>query len=47
MIIDASLLFGLLNATVDWALANAQSLIDFSVANRLELSTMPTSALRA
>ncbi len=29
--IDASLLFGLLNATVDWALANAQSQIDFSI----------------
>lgn len=31
VIIDASLLFSLLNATVDWALANAQSQIDFAI----------------
>ncbi len=31
VIIDASLLFSLLNATLDWALANAQSQIDFAI----------------
>ena len=31
VIVDASLLFGLLNSTLDWALANAQSEIDFTV----------------
>ncbi len=29
--VDATLLFGLLNATIDWALANAHSQIDFTV----------------
>jgi len=32
VIVDASLLFSLLNSTVDWALANAQSQIDFEIA---------------
>ena len=31
VIVDASLLFSLLNSTLDWALANAQSRIDFSI----------------
>ena len=31
VIVDASLLFSLLNATVDWAMANAVSTIEFSV----------------
>ena len=31
VIVDASLLFGLLNSTVDWALANAHSQIDFAI----------------
>ena len=31
VIVDASLLFSLLNSTIDWALANAQSHIDFSI----------------
>ena len=31
IIVDASLLFSLLNYTVDWALANAHSQIDFSI----------------
>lgn len=31
VIVDASLLFSLLNSTLDWALANAQSRVDFSV----------------
>lgn len=31
VIVDASLLFGLLNTTVDWALANAHSQIDFAI----------------
>ncbi len=31
VIVDASLAFGLLNSTVDWALANAQSQIDFAI----------------
>jgi hypothetical protein len=31
VVVDASLLFSLLNSTVDWALANAQSQIDFSI----------------
>lgn len=31
VIVDASLLFGLMNATVDWALVNAQSTVDFSI----------------
>jgi hypothetical protein len=31
VIVDASLLFSLLNATIDWALANAQSFIEFAI----------------
>lgn len=31
VIVDASLLFSLLNTTIDWALANAHSQIDFSI----------------
>jgi len=31
VIVDASLLFTLLNTTIDWALANAQSHIDFAI----------------
>ena len=31
VIVDASLLFSLLNTTIDWALATAQSQIDFSI----------------
>ena len=31
VVVDASLLFSLLNATVDWALVNAQSRIDFAI----------------
>ena len=31
VIVDASLLFSVLNSTVDWALANAQSQIDFAI----------------
>jgi hypothetical protein len=31
VVVDASLLFSLLNSAVDWALANAQSQIDFSI----------------
>ena len=31
VIVDASLLFGVLNSTVDWALANAHSQIDFAI----------------
>jgi hypothetical protein len=31
VIVDASLLFSLLNSTLDWALANAQSQIDFTI----------------
>jgi CheY-like chemotaxis protein len=38
--VDATLLFGLLNATVDWALANAHSQIDFTV----DIKTWPTHA---
>ena len=40
VIADASLLFSVLNATVDWALANAQSQIDFSI----EIKTWPPHA---
>ena len=38
--VDASLLFSLLNSTVDWALANTQSRIDFS----LDIKPWPTYA---
>lgn len=31
VIVDAALLFGLLNSTLDWALANAQSQIEFTI----------------
>src|SRR4051812_17292300 len=31
VVVDASLLFSLLNTTVDWALANAQSYIEFTI----------------
>jgi hypothetical protein len=40
VIVDASLLFSLLNATVDWALANAQSFIEFAI----EFKTWPIHA---
>jgi hypothetical protein len=40
VIVDASLLFSVLNATVDWALANAQSEIAFSI----DIKTWPTNA---
>lgn len=38
--VDATLLFGLLNATIDWSLANAHSQIDFTV----DIKTWPTHA---
>ena len=41
VIVDASLLFSLLNSTLDWALANAQSRIDFSI----DIKPWPTHAL--
>ena len=41
VIVDASLLFSLLNSTIDWALANAQSRIDFSIA----IKPWPTHAV--
>jgi len=40
VIVDASLLFSLLNSTIDWALANAQSQIDFEV----DIKTWPAHA---
>ncbi|MEP7296464.1 MAG: hypothetical protein ABI702_09750 [Burkholderiales bacterium] len=40
VIVDASLLFSLLNTTVDWALANAQSQIDFAI----DIKTWPQHA---
>ena len=40
VIVDASLLFSVLNTTVDWALANAHSQIDFSI----EVRKSPTQA---
>ena len=40
VIVDASLLFSLLNTTIDWALANAQSFIEFSV----DFKTWPVHA---
>ncbi|MEO5695921.1 MAG: hypothetical protein ABIQ60_02165 [Burkholderiaceae bacterium] len=40
VIVDASLLFSLLNSTIDWALANAGSHIDFSV----DMTQRPTHA---
>jgi hypothetical protein len=40
VIVDASLLFSLLNSTVDWALANAQSQIDFVI----DFKTWPAHA---
>ena len=41
VIVDASLLFGVLNTTVDWALANAHSQIDFTI----DIKTWPAHAL--
>lgn len=41
VLVDASLLFSLLNTTLDWALANAESQIDFAVA----LTPAPVHAL--
>lgn len=41
VLVDASLLFSLLNSTVDWSLANAQSQIDFSI----DLKTWPVNAV--
>jgi hypothetical protein len=43
VIVDASLLFSLLNTTIDWALANAQSQIDFAI----EIKSWPANALLA
>jgi CheY-like chemotaxis protein len=40
VIVDASLLFTLLNTTIDWALANAQSHIDFAI----DIKTWPAHA---
>jgi hypothetical protein len=40
VIVDGSLLFSLLNTTLDWALANAQSQIDFAI----DLKTWPVHA---
>jgi hypothetical protein len=40
VIVDASLLFSLLNATLDWALSHARSQVEFSV----ELKAWPASA---
>lgn len=40
VIVDASLLFSVLNSTVDWALANAQSEIDFAI----DIKTSPAHA---
>lgn len=41
VLVDASLLFSLLNATVDWSLANAQSQVDFSI----DVKTWPAHAV--
>lgn len=41
VIVDASLLFSLMNTTIDWALANAQSQIDFAI----EMKTWPLHAV--
>lgn len=41
VIVDASLLFSLLNSTVDWALANAHSQIDLAI----DIKTWPAHAL--
>jgi hypothetical protein len=40
VLVDASLLFSLLNSTLDWALANAQSQIDFAI----DIKTWPAHA---
>ena len=40
VIVDASLLFSVLNSTVDWALANAHSQIDFAI----DIKTWPAHA---
>lgn len=40
VMVDASLLFSVLNSTVDWALANAQSEIDFAI----DIKTWPAHA---
>ncbi|MEP7099894.1 MAG: hypothetical protein ABI781_05260 [Burkholderiales bacterium] len=40
VIVDASLLFSVLNSTVDWALANAHSQIDFAI----DIKNWPTHA---
>ena len=40
VIVDATLLFSLLNSTLDWALANAQSQIDFAI----DIKAWPTHA---
>jgi len=40
VIVDASLLFSLLNTTIDWALTNAQSQIDFAI----DIKTWPVHA---
>jgi hypothetical protein len=40
VIVDATLLFSLLNSTIDWALANAHSEIDFTI----DLKTWPAHA---
>jgi hypothetical protein len=40
VIVDASLLFSLLNTTIDWALANAQSQIDFAI----DIKSWPANA---
>jgi len=40
VIVDASLLFSLLNTTIDWALVNAQSQIDFAI----DIKTWPAHA---
>ena len=40
VIVDASLLFSLLNTTIDWSLANAQSQIDFAI----DIKTWPAHA---
>lgn len=41
VIVDASLLFGVLNSTLDWALANAHTQIEFSI----DIKTWPAHAL--
>ncbi|MES1162006.1 MAG: hypothetical protein ABUL50_02960, partial [Rhizobacter sp.] len=40
VIVDASLLFSLINTTIDWALASAQSQIDFAI----DIKTWPAHA---